>query len=669
VTAALVATVWPWAASLAADSAFGDGPRVPETLHLRLGVAASCIALAVALLLLARARREETSSRQANAYNRSLIEASLDPFVSIGPDGKITDVNAATETLTGAARQELIGSDFSEYFADPPRARAGYQQAFREGAVRGYALELRHRKGRVTSVVYNASVYHGKNGEVAGVFAVAHDVTAQKRAEALHARLAAIVDSANDAIIAKGLDGVVLTWNPAAERLFGYPAQEIIGQHIDVLIPDDRRTEEAGIRERIRRGELVQHFESVRLRKDRTRFAVALTVSPIKDGEGRVVAACKIVRDITGQKQAEEALRGNAYHRNLIEASLDPLVTIGPNGNITDANAATESATGCPRAQLIGTDFSDYFTEPAQARAVYQQVFREGSVRDYPLDLRHRDGRVTSVLYNAAVYRDEQAKITGVLAAARDITQRKRAEEQIRLFTEDLKRRNQELEQFAYVASHDLQEPLRAMSSFSELLAERYRGKLDPDADEFIGFIVDGGRRMQKLIEGLLSYSRVGTRGQPLKPVDCEQVFEAARSNLELAIRESGARLRHEPLPTVLGDELQLVQLFQNLLSNAIKFRPPGQPPQIEVSAAPGQARWTLTFRDNGIGIEPQFFNRLFIIFQRLHSQDRYGGTGIGLAVCKKIVERHGGRIWIESALGRGSAFHLTLPASNQPPP
>lgn len=254
-------------------------------------------------------RQAEEALKQASAYNRSLIEASLDPLVTIGADGKITDVNTATEAATGRARTELIGTDFSDYFTEPEQARAGYQQVFREGAVRDYPLELRHCGGAVTSVLYNASVYRGADGRVAGVFAAARDVTAQKRAEELQARLAAIVDSANDAIVSKGLDGVILTWNPAAERLLGYPVREIVGRHIGLLIPADRKAEEEEILNRIQRGELLQHYESIRLRKDGAGLAVSLTVSPIRDASGRVVAASTIVRDITERKRAEAEIR------------------------------------------------------------------------------------------------------------------------------------------------------------------------------------------------------------------------------------------------------------------------------------------------------------------------------------------------------------------------
>jgi PAS domain S-box-containing protein len=365
------------------------------------------------------------------------------------------------------------------------------------------------------------------------------------------------------------------------------------------------------------------------------------------------------------QRVAERSAQlqtANAYNRSLLEASLDPLVTIGVDGKITDVNAATEAVTGCARAMLIATDFSDYFTDPEKARAGYQQVFREGWVRDYPLEVRRRDGHITSVLYNASLYRDEGGKVIGVFAAARDVTERKRAEEKILRYAEDLKRSNQELEHFAYVASHDLQEPLRTVSSFSQLLARRYQGRLDDDAHDFIDFIVDGASRMQTLINDLLAFSRIGTRGNPFEQVACEKILKHATENLDAAIAESGAAITHDPLPTVKADRTQLTQLFQNLFGNAIKFRREGEAPRIHVSAAPQDGTWHFSVRDNGIGIAPEYFDRIFVLFQRLHGRQEYPGTGMGLAICKKIVERHRGRMWVESEPGTGSIFHFTIP-------
>jgi light-regulated signal transduction histidine kinase (bacteriophytochrome) len=228
--------------------------------------------------------------------------------------------------------------------------------------------------------------------------------------------------------------------------------------------------------------------------------------------------------------------------------------------------------------------------------------------------------------------------------------------------TLELKRSNEDLEQFAYVASHDLQEPLRMINSYLQLLRQRYKDRLDGSADEFIGFALDGSKRMHQLIHDLLAYSRVGTHGKEFAPTDCEAALNAALANLKVAIEEGGAQVTRDPLPTVLGDEVQLIQLFQNLIGNAVKFRGEAAP-QVHVGVQRRGPDWEFSVRDNGIGIAEQDFQRIFIVFQRLHASGKYPGTGIGLSVCKKIVERHGGRIWVESKPGRGTTFHFTIPA------
>src|SRR5665647_1424683 len=640
------------------DSVFTSG----KTDMMELLVSQAAISLENATLFSERKKAEEL--KLVSKYNRSLIEASLDPLVTIGPDGKITDVNEATELVTGYSREELIGTDFANYFTDPEKAREGYQQVFREGFVRDYPLRIQHKHGYLTPVLYNASIYRDESGEVIGIFAAARDITELKKAEEKIQILANAVESSDDAIITKSLDGIIASWNKGAETVYGYSGEEVLGKPMSILEPDNLKGEVKRLAKKIKRGERIRHYETLRLKKDGTIINVSITLSPVFNASGELVAISTIVRDITENKKAEETLRlSNIYNRSLIEASLDPLVTIGPDGKITDVNEATELITGYSRDELIGTDFTNYFTDPEKAREGYQEVFREGLVFDYALEIQHRNGRMTPVLYNASVYKDESGEVIGVFAAARDITERKKAEEILKLKLEELARSNAELEQFAYVSAHDLQEPLRMITSYLQLLQRRYQGNLDDKADKYIHFAVDGAFRMQNLINDLLEFSRVTTRGREPEPTNCEFVLNQVSSNLEIYIKENKATVSHDPLPDVMADYTQIVQVFQNLIINGIKFHSE-EAPKIHISAGRNAREWIFLVQDNGIGIDPQYSEKIFEVFKRLHKKEEYPGTGIGLAICKKIVERHGGRIWVECELDKGSTFYFTLPIS-----
>jgi PAS domain S-box-containing protein len=415
-------------------------------------------------------RKAEEALRLSNIYNRSLIEASLDPLVTIGLDGKITDANAATELITGYSRDELIGTDFSDYFAEPEETLKGYYQVIVQGEIRDYPLEIQHRDGHITPVLANASVYRDENGKVIGVFASAHDITERKKAEEKIQMLANVVESSDDAIITKSLEGVITSWNRGAKQVYGYSAEEALGKNISMLEPDHLKGETRQLAEKIKQGEKIHHSETLRLKKDGTVINISITLSPVFDASGKLVAISTIARDITESRKAEEALRlSNTYNRSLIEASLDPLVTIGPDGKIMDVNGATELVTGYSRDELIGTDFSDYFTEPEEASKGYQQVFIQGEVRDYPLEIQHEDGHITPVLYNASVYRDEDGKVIGVFAAARDITERKKAEEMLKQKLGELARKRE--------IHHRIKNNLQVISSLLALQAEKFGNK------------------------------------------------------------------------------------------------------------------------------------------------------------------------------------------------
>ena len=449
------------------------------------------------------------------------------------PNGNLDYYNQRWFDYTGTTLQETQGRGW-EMMLHPDDLQRSVDNWI-EAVHTGRSYEDEYRFKRAADGVYRwhlarAVPIYSTDGNILKWIGTCTDIEDKKReAEAFAAR-AAIVEAADDAIIGKDMEGKVVTWNGGARRLYGYSAEEVIGHSAAVLIPLEMTDELPQILQAIRDGATMEHHETVRVRKDGKRLDVSCTLSPIRDGQGKITGIAGIERDITEAKQSEAELR----------------------------------------------------------------------------------------------------------------------------------RSNAELEQFAYVASHDLQEPLRAIAGTVQLLQLSYKGQLDDDADEIIAHAVAAATRMQTLINDLLAFSRLSRHGNTFAPTDFTTVLTDVLSLLEVAIAESCAVITHDPLPEVMGDASQLRQLLQNLLSNAIKFR--GERPlQIHISARRDQNTWLFSVRDNGLGIEGQYFERIFVIFQRLHTRDEYPGTGIGLAVCKKIVERHGGRIWLESEADKGATFHFTI--------
>jgi PAS domain S-box-containing protein len=387
---------------------------------------------------IARDITEREQLRSAAQYSRSLIEASPDALVTISAEGKITDVNEATIRVTGVEREQLIGTDFPDYFTEPGRAREVYRRLFAEGLVADYPLTIRQAGGDLIDVLYNASVYKDGTGAVLGVVAAARDVTDSNRLLRETSDTKAFLDnilqsSTKYSIIGMDLDHRILSWNKGAQRNYGYTAEEAISKDLSILhIPQDV---ESGAVDRLLAtaysDDLAEGtFE--RVRKDGSRFTASVVITRRDDTLGHPIGFLLMSDDISEAQLAEDQLRAaSEYSRSLIEASWDPLVTISAEGKITDVNEATIRVTGVERGQLVGTDFSDYFTEPSRAREVYLRVFAEGFVTGYPLTIRHPNGDLIDVLYNASVYKDATGTVLGVFAAARDVTAQKRAESEV----------------------------------------------------------------------------------------------------------------------------------------------------------------------------------------------------------------------------------------------
>jgi PAS domain S-box-containing protein len=387
---------------------------------------------------------------------------------------------------------------------------------------------------------------------------------------------------------------------------------------------------------------------------------------------------------ITGEERAVETLRlSDARYRRLFETAQDGILILdAETGQVVDANPFMKELLGYSQEEFLGRKLWEI--GPFKGEDASKSAFAELQVNDRlhyeGLPLEAKDGRRVEVEFISNAYLVDATRF--IQCNIRDITERmrvnqaletankemafqieekgKRADELV-MINAELARSNAELEQFAYVATHDLQEPLRAVASCVQLLQRRYDGQLDEKAQEFIAHAVDGTKRMQTLINDLLAYSRISTDAKVFTSTSCELVLREALANLMVAIEESGAVVTRDALPMVSGDATQLTQLFQNLVGNALKFRGE-RPPQIHIGVARRKGDWRFSVADNGIGMEPQYFERVFMVFQRLHTRKEYQGTGIGLAICKKVVERHGGRIWAESEPGQGATFCFTIP-------
>ncbi len=382
----------------------------------------------------------------------------------------------------------------------------------------------------------------------------------------------------------------------------------------------------------------------------------------------------ELKKEISVREQAEKELQAaSLYARNLIEVSLDPLVTISADGKIMDVNQATERATGISRGNLIGSDFSDYFTEPEKARGGYKEVFSQGFVRDYPLAIRHTSGRITHVLYNATVYKNEAGDVQGVFAAARDITERKKAEDALQKAHDELEIRveertaqlaaaNRELESFSYSVAHDLRAPLRAIDGFSRMFLEDYGKNLDPEGHRLLSVVRSNTIKMGQLIDDLLTFSRLGRQEFKMALVDMRYLAETVFREVQANSPEHGVQFRPGNLLPAHGDPNLLRQVLGNLLSNAFKFTRPKENATIEMASRAEGREIIYSVKDNGVGFDQKYVGKLFGVFQRLHSSDQFEGTGVGLAIVERIIQRHGGRVWAEGRLGEGATFYFSLP-------
>lgn len=522
-------------------------------------------------------------------YLKTTLASIGDAVISTDATGRIVFANKVALSMLRASESDVLGKPLEDIFRienEITRAKVENPvgRVLREGVTLGLANHtvLIALDGSEIPIDDSAAPIRDEQGSVLGAVLVFRDVTARRQAEATSRLLASIVESSDDAIISKNLDGRITSWNKGAERIFGYSEAEVLGKPISILAAPDRIDEMPAILERIRRGERIDHYETVRKAKNGELMNISLTVSPLHGPEGSVVGASKIARNITEQVRIRAALSEERERLRVTLSSIgDGVITTDRAGTVVYLNPVAEALTGWPNADAAGHPLREVFRiVNEETRKTVEnpalKALREGRIvglANHTL-LIARDGKERAIDDSAAPITDEVGRVIGVVLVFRDVTDRRRTEKNLEQHAAELRRTNEELSQFAYVVSHDLREPLRNIANFTELLVSEYDARAEEDAQTFSTYIRQGVDRMERLLDDLLAYSQVGgTQQQALAAINTNEIVRRVLEILQPAIAETGAQVAIDKLPLILGHEAQISQLYQNLISNAIKYR------------------------------------------------------------------------------------------------
>jgi PAS domain S-box-containing protein len=600
------------------------------------------------------------------ALPSGIVESSEDAIIGENLEGAIVLWNAAAQRLLGYSQREVIGQPVGLIV---PETRRDEAEQTRTQAVRGERVEhydtfRRAKSGDLVEVSLTVSPIRQEDGSLIGLSHILRDVSERKEIERRGMHMAAVIESSDDAIASKDLNGIVRSWNPAAERLFGFTAAEIVGRSIRLIIPENRWQEEDELLKRVSEGQRLDHFETVRQRKDGTLVLISLTVSPIRDGNGRIVGASKIARDVTTQAVLErEKNRLGA----IVDSSDDAIISKDLKGIIQTWNRAAERMFGYTESEAVGRSITLVIPDDRlhEEDDVLGRIRRGQRVDHFETLRRRKDGVLIPISLTVSPVRDHTGRIIGASKTARDLSALRAyattLEQTVRDRTASLEVANTQLESFAYSVSHDLRAPLRGMHGLADALLEDYGDRLDERARDYAHRIVAEANLLDRLIQDLLAYSRLTRLEIALESVEVGEAVEAALHNLDEDIRTVHATIEVDPhLPCLKANRAVLIQILTNLISNAVKFG--GKDPTVRVRGQYVSETARIWVEDHGIGIAPRHQERIFRAFERLHGIEEYPGTGIGLAIVHKAVERLGGRLGVESREGAGSRFWFELP-------
>ncbi len=626
-----------------------------------------------------------TTLLELTQLQNAILNSANYTIISTDPDGTIKTFNHAAQKMLGYSLEELVvmGKVTPQIIHDPleisKRAEVLSQELGvkiepgfevfvalpRRGIVDENEWTYIRKNGSRFPVLLSVTALYDSDGYINGFLGIGQDISDRKQAEKELRDLTAALQNAVEGISRLDIEGRYVNINRAYANKCGYEPAEMIGMEWQITVhPDDIDMLILAYQEMLTLGKV--EVEARGVQKNGSFFYKQITMVKACDEQGIFNGHHCFMKDITDRKLTETALQeSESKYRQIVELAEEGIWVIDSKACTTYVNYAMARMLGYSESEMFGRLLFDFLDEE-EKQSANDNIDRrkQGIAERHEFRLKSKDGKDIWTYMSTSPIMDEKGNLLSCCALVYNITDRKESEQQMLQLTTDLKRSNQELEQFAYVASHDLQEPLRAITSYTQLLAQRYQGNLDEKADKYINYVVDGASRMQQLINDLLAYSRLGTMAQEFQVANCNAAVAQSLCNLEIAIAEKKPLITCDEMPTVMADEFQLVQLFQNLIGNALKFCRQDVP-IIHIAAIIQDDEWLFSVRDNGIGIDSEYADRIFIIFRRLHSRREYSGTGIGLAMCKRIVERHGGRIWVESKSGEGAIFYFTIPIVN----
>ena len=621
--------------------------------------------------------------KESEERYRAVVEQAAEGILLIEVDTKrVLEANAAYQDLLGYSLEEILQLSLYNLVPYPAESMDCYvRQVLEQKSYVSGQRRHRRKDGSLVDVEVSANlISYGSRGTIC---IVVRDITERKQTEEIRARLAAIVESSDDAIISKTLDGTITSWNHGAEKIYGYSSEEIVGKPVSVLVPTDRPDEIPEILEKVGRGEAIDSYETVRIAKDGRRLDVSLTISPVKDLSGNLVGASTIARDITERRRTESELRlSEARFRAMIEQSPLSIQVLSPDGQTLQVNRAWEELWGVTLQDIAGYNLLEDQQLVAKGLMPYIRRGFAGEPTLIPAAAYDPDETIPGLTSHeepkrwvrAFIYpiKDEDGNVREVILMHEDITERKQAEVEIRKLNEQLEQRvqrrtaqlnafNRELEAFSYSVSHDLRAPLRSIDGFSKILLEDYADELDEEGNDYLKRVRAASQRMGQLIDDLLDLSRMTRSEMRRESVDLSDLAKSFAEELKRSQPERRVEFLIEGGLLVEGDKSLLRVVLENLLRNAWKFTGKQTHARIEFGASEQEDKRAYFVRDNGAGFDMAYADKLFGAFQRLHGGSEFEGTGIGLATVQRIIHRHGGRVWAEGRVGYGATFYFTL--------